>query len=325
MKPILPLSLLLLFFSFPTLSQTDTGETSQIKMTKVRNNIYFLQSDGGNIGFCFGKNGIFMVDGYFPNEVEQLEKEIKKISDTPIKLVLNTHFHLDHTGGNIYLTKAGAIVMAQENTRDRLKMVINDGSKKMSDDMLPQLTFKEELRMHLNNEDISIFHVPNAHTDGDAAVYFKNSNILQTGDLFFNGEYPFIDVENGGSIDGIMSGLENILSVVDDNTLVIPGHGALATKKDLSDYLNMIGGLYRKIIQMSHQGKSENEILQNENLLLEFKAKGYKDGFISSEAFLKTLYKEANEDSQAKAERLQKNEEARKKYEQLKKKQNQNK
>src|SRR5690606_31952762 len=182
------------FFSVLTaFSQSDTGEEMHIKTIKVSNKIYMLQGKGGNIGLSFGNDGIFMIDDQYAEGIEQIQKDIKTISKNPIQFLVNTHFHGDHTGGNAVLAQQGTIIFSQENVRTRLQGMIAEEKKKIPQEILPVVTFSEDLTFHYNGEKIYVFHVHNAHTDGDAMVYFTDSNVLHTGDVFFNGKYPFID------------------------------------------------------------------------------------------------------------------------------------
>lgn len=312
---------LLLLIGFSAFSQTDNGKSSFTKMLKVKNNIYMLQSDGGNIGLSFGSDGIFMVDDQFTGDLEEMQKEIKKINDSPVRFVVNTHFHEDHTAGNQMLVKSGAIIISQERVRQRLTTTINESSKKLSDDMLPMITFKNDFNLHFNNEKIYLFHVSNAHTDGDAMVYFSGTNVLQTGDVFVNGEYPFIDTENGGSVIGYLDGIQKALTFINKDTKIIPGHGPIAAYQDLVDNQRLLGIIYKKVSQLVLLGKTEDEILSMTELTDAFKAKGYKEGFITAKSFIATLYKEATIGATSKEERLKNNEDARLKYEQIKKQQ----
>jgi len=310
-----------LLFGFSTFSQTDTGKATYTKMLKVKNNIYVLQSDGGNIGLSIGKDGIFMVDDQFTDDIEQMQEDIKKISDKPVRFVVNTHFHSDHTAGNPLMAKTGAVIFSQEMVHQRLKTVINEGGKKISDDMLPMVTFTNDLSFYFNNEKIFVFHVPNAHTDGDAMVYFTGSNVLHTGDVFVNGQYPFIDLENGGSVGGYAEGIQKALTLINQDTKIIPGHGPLATYKDLADNHRMLGVTYKKVGQLALLGKTEDEVAKMKDLTEIYDTKGFTEDYTTAESFIRTLYKEATQGRADKQERLKENEEARKKYEQIKKQQ----
>lgn len=310
-----------LLFGIHSHSQTDTGKENFTKMLKVKNNIYMLQSDGGNIGMSFGKDGIFMVDDQFTEDIEELQKEIKKIGDKEVRFVVNTHFHNDHTAGNTMMAKAGAVIFSQEMVRTRLVNTSNDGKKKLSDDVLPMITFKEELNFYFNNEKIEVFHLPNAHTDGDAMVYFSGSNVLQTGDLFFNLEFPFIDLNNGGSVEGYIKGIQIALSRINTETKIIPGHGPLATYKDFAENLRLLDVLFKKVKQFALLGKTEDEVANMKELTDEYKAKGYSPRFVDTDSFIRTLYKEATQSKEDKELRKKENEEAKRKYDEIKKKQ----
>ncbi len=314
-------TVLLLLAIVPALSQTDTGKTTFVKMLKIENNIYMLQGDGGNIGLSIGPDGLFMVDNHFTDDVEQMQMEIKKISDKPVRFVLNTHFHHDHTGGNSLLAREGAIIISQDEVRPRLEKVMKQGSRKMSEAILPVITFNDDLTLYFNNEKIYIFHVPNAHTDGDAMVYFSGSNVLHTGDVFVNGQYPFIDLEHGGSLNGYAAGIQKALSIINPKTKIISGHGPAATYKDLTDSYKLLGSTFKKISQLAHLGKTEDEVASMEELREVFQANGYSDGFITAESFIRTIYKEATQGKNDRVKRVEENEKARQKYEEIKKQQ----
>ncbi len=300
-------------------SQTDTGKPMHMAMLKVTNNIYMLQGKGGNMGLCIGNDGVFMVDNPYADNIELVQEEIKRISDGAVQFLVNTHFHEDHTGGNPAMAQTGAIIISQEMTRKRLQATIGDEKKKIPTAMLPVLTFSNDLTFNYNGEKIYVFHVPEAHTDGDAMVFFTNNNVLHTGDVFFNGKYPFIDIENGGSVKGYISGITKALTLIDKNTKIIPGHGPLGTFKDLEDTVEMLTSTYKKVIRQVALGKTENEVAVMTDLTNIYDALGYGNGLINREAFLRTIYKAVVKDSPDKEDRIQKNEEARKKYDQIKK------
>lgn len=312
---------ILFFFTISAYSQTDTGQASQSTILKVKNNIYMLQSEGGNIGLSFGKDGIFMVDDQYTDDIKKLQEDIKKISDKPVRFIVNTHFHNDHTAGNPAMAKTGAIIISQEMVRARLLELINSEKKKISEEMLPIVTFTDEMNIYFNNEKINIFHVPNAHTDGDAMIYFTESNVLQMGDVFVNGKYPFIDIENGGTIDGFNQGIQKALSMINQETKIIPGHGPIGTYEDLVNAQRLLTISYKKISQLALLGKTEDEVAKMEDITKMYDEKGYGTGFINSESFRRTLFREATLGQSEKEERLKSNDEARKKYDQIKKQQ----
>ena len=315
------LNTIFLFSVLIVSAQTDSGEKMNIKLIKVKNNIYMLQAKGGNIGLSFGNDGVFMVDDQYADGIEQIQNEIKKVSDKPVRFLVNTHFHGDHTGGNPAMAETGTVIFSQENVRNRLQDVIAKETKKISEEALPVITFAEDLTFHFNGEKIYVFHVHNAHTDGDSMVYFTGSNVLHTGDVFFNGKYPYIDIENGGSLKGYIAGLDRALLIINEDTKVIPGHGDVGSYKDLKDTIEMLSILYKRVNNLYLNNKTEAEILEMADLTKEYDDEGFGDGFIKTDAFLKMIYKEVSQEASAGAEeRAAKNKEAMKKYKEIEKK-----
>lgn len=307
-----------LFFSVLTVySQSDNGVTVQTKLIKVNNKIYMLQGKGGNIGLSFGNDGVFMIDDQFAESIEQIQKDIKTISKKPVQFLVNTHFHADHTGGNANLAQTGTIIFSQENVRTRLLGMINEEKKKIPQEILPMVTFSEDLTFHYNGEKIYVFHIHNAHTDGDAMVYFTESNVLHTGDVFFNGKYPFIDTENGGSITGCIEGLEKAIMVINEDTKIIPGHGGVGTYKDLQNTVNMLSIVYKRVAMNYINKKTEEEVVKMTDLTKEYDDNGYGDGFISTESFVRMIYKEVAKERGDIESNAEKNRKAREKVEKM--------
>ncbi len=308
-----------LFFSVLTVySQTDTGKKDNTKLIKVNNKIYMLQGKGGNIGLSFGNNGIFMIDDQYAEGIEQVQKDIKTISKDPIQFLVNTHFHGDHTGGNAVLAQEGTIIFSQENVRTRLQSMIAEEKKKIPQEILPVITFSEDLTFHYNGEKIYVFHVHNAHTDGDAMVYFTESNVLHTGDVFFNGKYPFIDTENGGSLKGYLAGIEKALLIINEDTKIIPGHGDVGSYKDLQKAGDMLSIVYKRVSMNYINKKTEEEVAKMTDLTKQYDDNGYGSGFISREAFLRMLYKEVAIERSSIDKNAEKNQQAREKMEKMK-------
>ncbi len=285
-------STIFILFSLTAIPQTDTGEKTHLKIIKVKNNIHMLQGKGGNIGLSIGKDGIFMIDDQYADGIEQVQNEIKKISDKPIRLLINTHFHGDHTGGNSAMADSGTIIFSQENVRNRLLNIIQEEKKKVQANTLPMVTFSEDLTFNFNGEKIYVFHIHNAHTDGDAMVYFTNSNVLHTGDVFFNGKYPYIDTKNGGSILGYIAAIEKAMMVINEDTKIIPGHGNIGIFKDLQKTTLMLSNIYKKVTALYITKKTEEDILNMPELTKEYDEQGYGAGFIDRDAFLKMVYAE---------------------------------
>ncbi|MBC7624255.1 MAG: MBL fold metallo-hydrolase [Aeromicrobium sp.] len=238
----------------------------EIKTQKLTDSIYMLVGSGGNIGLSVGPDAVFMIDDQYAPLTPKIEAAIKAITPKPVTFVINTHWHGDHTGGNVNMGKAGAIIVAHDNVRKRLSSdqfiefmrVKVDPTPKEG---LPIVTFSQTMNFHLNGDDIAAFHVPNAHTDGDSIIHFKRANIVHMGDTFFNGFYPFIDYSSGGTPDGFIAATDRVLAIADDQTKIIPGHGPLATKADLIVYRNMLAATIGKIKALAKQGKTLEEIV----------------------------------------------------------------
>ena len=293
LKRIITITLCLIgFFSF---AQTDSGKKYHTKLIKVKGNIYMLQGQGGNIGIIHGKDGIFLIDDQFEEGIPDLLKDLKGLSKKPIKYLVNTHHHGDHVGGNALLAKEGVTIFSHKNVRDRIEEKMKDETEKTDRDILPQITLSDDLTFHFNGEIISVFHVQDAHTDGDVMVYFMNSNVLHTGDIFFNGKYPFIDLESGGSLAGVIEALDKILMIADGDTKIIPGHGNLGTITDVMYTKAMLINIMKRVTHYVINLKSEEEILQMKEITQKYDDKGYGDGFISTEKIIRTVYKEVGE------------------------------
>lgn len=196
---------------------------------------------------------------------------------------------------------------------------MNKEVKKMPKEVLPMVTFAEDLTLHFNGEKIYVFHVHNAHTDGDAMVYFTNNNVLHTGDVYFNGKYPFIDLENGGSLRGTVEGLQKALLLINEYTKIIPGHGNLGNFKDLENTVDMLSTVYKRVSTSFINNKTEDEVAKMGDLTKEFDAQGYGRGFINTEAFLRMMYKSVAENRKSIVSNNEKNEKSREKIERMKK------
>src|SRR5882672_3145856 len=238
MRHILPaIYISIAFCMLSEKSSAQNFDTVQVKTFKMSETIYMLEGSGGNIGLLTGKDGAVMIDDQFAPLSEKIKAAIKQVTDAPVRFVVNTHFHGDHVGGNENFGKDGAIIVAQSNSRLRMTKDEFDSAFKQTRiaapyDALPKVTFGDSVTLHLDGETVQVTHVPHAHTDGDAIIYFKESNIIHGGDIFVRYGLPFIDQPHGGSIDGMIAGTDVILNLANDNTKIIPGHGDIATKKD---------------------------------------------------------------------------------------------
>lgn len=290
MKYILVLIASLFIIPISSFGQTETEEEGDSNIIPVRKNVYMYKNRGGNIGLCIGDDGVLMIDTQFEDVYEDLMKDIERFSSQPVKYVLNTHHHGDHTGGNSKMADAGATIISHENARVNLMNVMEGSTKKIHETILPVITVTESMTFYFNREEIVVRHFEKAHTNGDVLVYFANSNVIHTGDAFFKGKYPYIDVDNGGTVDGYIAGLSLIESIADRNTKIIPGHGDVSSFEDVK-YLKMVmENVYNRVKFQHLNGKSEEQILAMSEITADFDQQGYGDGFITSERFLKTIY-----------------------------------
>jgi cyclase len=226
-------------------SATPDFANVQIQTEKVADNIFMLVGAGGNIGVSAGKDCVLMIDTSYAPLADKIKAAIAAVSGKPIQYVVNTHWHQDHVGGNEYFAKAGATVVAHDNVRKRVSTeqvvkILNKTVPPLPESALPVITFSRNMTFYLNGNEIFIFHIERAHTDGDAIVHFKKSNVIHMGDIYFNGTYPFIDLSAGGSINGMIAAVKRILLLCDQNTKVMPGHGHLSSKAELQEYLKML-------------------------------------------------------------------------------------
>ncbi|WP_132704616.1 MBL fold metallo-hydrolase [Winogradskyella wandonensis] len=283
------------FFSFLIVLTSAIGfsqgrfDDVEIKSEKLSENVYVLFGAGGNIGVSVGEDGVFVIDDQFAPLSEKILAKIKTLSDKPLKFLVNTHWHGDHAGGNENMAKAGATIIAHNNVKTRLLNPRRDGSNNPKE-ALPVITFKEQLYITINGEPVGVFHVANAHTDGDAMLYFTESNILHTGDTYFKGRYPYIDLNSGGSVNGYIEAVKRGFILVDDGTKIIPGHGTIANKEDYRAFLKMLETLKANISQAIAEGKTEDEVKADESLTKEYDDLGYGSGFINSERIRVTFY-----------------------------------
>ncbi len=313
---------------------TTVATANNVGVVQVKDSIFMLTGRGGNIGVCVGEDGIFMIDNQFAKASAQILQRVRNISDKPIEILVNTHHHGDHVGGNSNIAELGTIIFSHANARSRMEasfagptdkvshqqkvdsilsgyrdklrteedkkaaiakaeqVIINMAKAKVPAGALPIVSFSRDLNFNYNGEEIKVIHLSNAHTDGDAMVYFTKSNVLHTGDVFFNGVYPYIDTKSNGSLRGYVGGLQQILRVANEDTKIIPGHGRVASIADIKYTLGMFKYLTAQVEYNVVAKKTEAEVMAMRNLTKEYDEKGYGDGFITTEKFLKTLYNE---------------------------------
>jgi len=265
----------------------------EIKTTRVAEGVYMLEGAGGNIGVRVGTDGVLMIDDQFAPLTDKIKAAIGAISDQPIRFLFNTHWHGDHTGGNENFGKAGVAIVAHDNVRRRLSTeqynaIFDRKSPPSPSVALPVVTFNDSITFHLGGDDITCFHVADAHTDGDAIVWFRKANVVHMGDCLFNGMYPVIDVSAGGSAAGMIAADDRVLAVIGADTKIIPGHGPLASRQDLESFRDMLSKARSRVKELVVAGKSLEEI-QKAKPLADLDATWGK-GFITPDVFLKELH-----------------------------------
>ncbi len=265
----------------------------KIEPIKITESIYMLKGQGGNIGVFVGVDGVFMIDDQFAKLTPKILKAIKSITDKPVKYLINTHWHGDHTGGNQNMSKEGAVIISHNNVRKRMSVesVVRGRTKPASPkEALPVITFSQDMMVHFNGEDVLISHVHNAHTDGDAHIYFTNSNVIHMGDTYFQGKFPYIDLSSGGSINGYIAAVDKALLISDDNTVIIPGHRGLSNKRELQTYKEMLVTIKNRVQEAINSGKTLEEVKKDETITKEY-AKDYGGWFITAEGIRETIFK----------------------------------
>lgn len=268
------LSCFLLLFSVVINSQ---NRDIKIQVKKLTDQIYSLKGQGGNIGIFIGDDGVFMIDDQFATLTPKILVAIKGITNKSVKYLVNTHWHQDHTGGNGNMQKQGALIVSHDNVRKRMSVdqVIRGRTRKASSkEALPVVTFTQDMMLHINNDDILISHIHNAHTDGDALVYFTNNNVLHVGDSYFQGKFPYIDLSSGGSINGYVEGLKKIILLCDNNTKIIPGHGEISNKKEVKVYLKMLTEIRTTIQKEIDKGQTLEQVTKNNKITEKYKSFG---------------------------------------------------
>ncbi len=237
----------------------------KIETLEIAPGIYMLKGRGGNIGLTVGVDGAAIIDDQFADMVPKIRAAVALLSDKPVKFVINTHLHPDHTGGNDAFGKSGAVIIAQENVRRILGTPQVDGLTKAPIDprareALPVITFADSATLHFNDDDLAFTHLPNAHTETDIVVRFRKANVVHMGDTFTGG-FPFIDAASGGTLDGFIRAHETVLATVDDNTKIIRGHGPLGNQAELQAYHDMLVVVRDRVAKLVKAGKTQEQVV----------------------------------------------------------------
>lgn len=276
-------SLKLAFLGAAALAATAIPSVASAQeISAIKDGIHVIMGRGGNIGVSVGEDGVFMIDDQFAPATEAILGQVKTVTDQPVRFLVNTHFHRDHTGCNENLGKAGVLIFAHDNVRARL--LAGDAPA----DALPVVTFNDTTTFHMNGQTVRVFHTANAHTDGDAMVHFQEADVIHMGDTFFNGFYPFIDSRSGGSIEGVFRSIDLVLELADAETVIIPGHGPIADRDDLIAYCDMLTKARDAISPLIADGKSVEEIVAAAPTK-EFDAR-WGGGFLNPERFLRVMH-----------------------------------
>jgi cyclase len=280
-----------LLFAISVNAQTDFSKV-EIKATKVNGNVYMLEGSGGNIGVSVGPDGILIVDDQFAPLADKIRAALKQLGDGKLRFILNTHWHGDHTGGNVVFGPEAPII-AHDNVRKRLATeqkseLFKRTTPASPKEALPVITFDQSLSVHFNGEEIRAIHFPHGHTDGDSVIFFTNSNVVHLGDDFFAGRFPFVDLESGGSVEGLIKNIGELITKIPATAKLIPGHGPLSTLDDLKSYHRMLVQTTEIVRQKITAGKTLDQI-KSEGLSDEWKPWG--TGFIKTDLWIETIYK----------------------------------
>jgi len=289
-KKILSLTFLFVFVA-AVQAQTDFSKV-QMKATKVAGNVYMLEGSGGNIGVSVGDDGLLIVDDQFAPLADKIRAALKGIADKKLHFILNTHWHGDHTGGNVAFG-AEATIIAHDNVRKRLateqkSTVFNRTTPPSPKEALPVITFDQTLTVHFNGEDIRAIHYPQGHTDGDSVIFFSASNVVHLGDDFFAGRFPFVDLESGGTVEGLIRNIGELITKIPEGAKLIPGHGPISNIDDLKSYHRMLQQTTEIVRQKITAGKTLDQI-KTEGLPDEWKPWG--EGFIKTDRWVETIYR----------------------------------
>ena len=245
------------------------AQPAPVTTTDLGDGLYMLQGRGGNVGVLAGEDGVFVIDSQYADMAPGILSAINEIAGEKPRYLVNTHWHGDHTGGNAIIGEAGATIIAHNGVRDRVTVDVTRDffgqettTPAAPEEAWPVITFNDQMTLYLNGQTVRLIHAPDAHTDGDTFIYFEEANVLHTGDLMFNGMFPFVDITSGGSFSGFAAASQAMSDTIDDQTRIIPGHGALATKADIGATLDMLDGVVSAVQAEIDAGKDIEAVLE---------------------------------------------------------------
>jgi cyclase len=263
-------ALLLVAVLFASINGTSAQEKAvEFSTFQLSDTVYMLKGRGGNVGISTGEDGLYIIDDQVKPVTSQLLQAIRKISKEPIRFVINTHYHADHVGGNETIGAAGAVIIAHDNIRKRMtteqvSIFMNNTTPPYPKGALPVVTFNDRMSLHLNGETATAYYVAEGHTDGDAIIHFPESNVIHMGDMYFNGLYPYVDLDAGGAMQGMVAAADLALSMADESTRIIPGHGPLAVTEDLKGYREFLIKAGANVQELIDQGLNLQQIIAAE-------------------------------------------------------------
>ena len=276
----------LAYSTFNTASAQDRFADVEVKATAIKGSVHMLTGAGGNIGVSAGEDGVLIIDDQFAPLAEKIAAQLGELGSDKPKYVINTHYHGDHTGSNAFFhSHKGATILAHENVRVRLA---ND--EKVKPEALPTITYEDGIKIYFNGETLHVMHLAVGHTDGDSVVWFEQPNVMHTGDLFFNGRFPYIDQGAGGNVVGYMDSVKQLLTKINDETVIIPGHGDISNKQEYRAFLAMISETFDYVKALKQDGKTLDEV---KAMGLDEKWADWSWNFINEEKWITTLYKDA--------------------------------
>ncbi|WP_405244041.1 MBL fold metallo-hydrolase [Lentisalinibacter salinarum] len=277
----------------PVQAQDDMADV-EIGVTDLGDGLYMLTGRGGNMGLSVGEDATFLIDDQFAPLTPKIKAAIAGLTEDAVKFVFNTHWHFDHVGGNENFGETGAVIVAHDNVRERMSEdqfleAFNREVPASPPEALPVVTFNDRVTLHLNGETIRAFHTPHAHTDGDSVIYFDGANVFHMGDTFFHKMYPFIDASSGGSVDGVIEAASAVLAMADEDSVIIPGHGPIATRDDLRAYRDMLATVRDSVKAMIGDGMTLEQV-QAANPTADFDAVHNEMGMFEPAQWVGLLY-----------------------------------